>query len=80
MIGDTDDGYTVRLLTGRAEYGDYYVGDDIFVYFPTLSERILEEDVITVYGESAGLYTYETILGAERTIPLLKGHSFALVG
>lgn len=31
--------------------------------------RILEDDKITFYGTSEGLYTYETVLGASVTIP-----------
>lgn len=32
-------------------------------------ERILEDDYITVYGTSAGIYTYTTVLGASVSIP-----------
>lgn len=31
--------------------------------------RILEDDRITVYASSTGLYTYETVMGAEISIP-----------
>ena len=67
------------MNTGRSESGNYYIGDDLFVYFPSLDERILEDDVITVYGVSQGLYTYETILGATRTVPLIRGDSYSLI-
>lgn len=33
--------------------------------------RILEDDWITIYGEYDGLYTYETVMGASRTIPCI---------
>ena len=33
------------------------------------NERILEDDYITVYGTSAGIYTYTTVLGASVSIP-----------
>lgn len=34
-----------------------------------VSSRILEDDVITIYGKSAGLYTYTATLGQSITIP-----------
>lgn len=33
--------------------------------------RILEDDKVTVHGTSKGLYTYETVMGAEVTIPMI---------
>ena len=36
-----------------------------------VSSRVLEDDVITIYGMSAGLYTYESTLGGHITIPLV---------
>lgn len=35
----------------------------------TTGKRILENDYITIYGVSDGLYTYETVLGAQMTVP-----------
>ncbi len=35
-----------------------------------VSSRILEDDIITIYGTSGGDYTYETVMGNELTIPL----------
>jgi len=34
-----------------------------------VSSRILEDDIITIYGVSYGLYTYESTMGAPITIP-----------
>ena len=34
-----------------------------------LEDRILEDDVVTVYGTSTGLYTYETVMGSTMTVP-----------
>lgn len=34
--------------------------------------RILEDDWITFYGEFDGLFTYETVMGAQVTIPSIK--------
>lgn len=48
--------------------------ETVYCYYDTsiLSYRILEDDVITIYGISDGLYTYESIEGVNITIPLIK--------
>lgn len=46
--------------------------DDILFcgYSPDIvSSRVLENDTITIYGESLGLYSYESTIGAQITIP-----------
>ena len=54
------------------------VNDDydkvVLVYYPKtlLSKRVLEDDQITLYGTSRGLYTYESTMGGEITIPLIE--------
>lgn len=40
------------------------------VYDPSIvSSRVLEDDTITIHGVSAGLYTYESTLGGNITVP-----------
>ena len=34
--------------------------------------KILDDDIITVYGECIGDYTYETVMGASVTLPWLN--------
>jgi len=34
--------------------------------------RILDDDIINLWGNSQGLFTYKTVLGAEATIPSVK--------
>ena len=36
-----------------------------------VSSRVLEDDVITIYGTSAGLFTYESTMGGNITVPLV---------
>ena len=31
--------------------------------------NLLEDDIVVVYGRAQGLYSYRTVLGAERTVP-----------
>ena len=32
--------------------------------------RILEDDIVTMYGYLGGMYTYETVMGSSLTVPL----------
>ena len=68
------DGTTLVALR-VASKGRY---DDVVyvVYYRGSGEaRILEDDKVTVYGTSRGLYTYETVMGAEVTIPMIMADS-----
>ena len=46
----------------------------LYVYYPSsiTKVRVLEEDNVTLYGVSEGLYTYESTMGGNITIPLIK--------
>lgn len=49
-----------------------YYEDTILVYYQYSSSyesKILEDDIITIYGRSIGTYTYEAVLGNSVTIP-----------
>ncbi|MBR2796293.1 MAG: peptidoglycan-binding protein [Clostridia bacterium] len=68
------DGTTLVALR-VASKGRY---DDVVyvIYYRGSGEaRILEDDKVTVYGTSKGLYTYETVMGAEVTIPMILADS-----
>jgi hypothetical protein len=41
----------------------------MFVYFTLEGDRILEDDIVTVYGYTSGLLSYESTMGATITIP-----------
>ena len=50
----------------------YGYSDTIYVSYDRKSEnedRILEDDIITIYGKLGGLETYTSILGADITLP-----------
>ena len=61
--------YTLRIGTG----GSYYYDNVIFASYSADENepRILEDDMITIYGNLGGEYTYETVMGSEMTIPLI---------
>ena len=44
--------------------------DTVFVFYtPADNVNILEDDIITMYGELRGMQEYETVLGATMSIP-----------
>lgn len=53
--------------------GDYGIWDDtVYVDYTRKDDtesRILEDDIVTVYGEIKGIKTYETVLGSQVSIP-----------
>ncbi len=63
--------YSLRI---NVTNNDGWYEDTIFVSLPTYSSegRILEDDIITVYGKLGNLYEYESIFGEPITIPYLS--------
>ena len=62
---EEDDSYTIRLAID-SDYDQVVIG-----YFAEsiLESRILEDDIITVYGYSLGTISYESVLGSTITVP-----------
>lgn len=63
----------MRVNVTKNEYFDLY-DDTMYVEYslkPSNEDRILESDIITMYGTVMGLKTYETIFGEQVTIPYL---------
>lgn len=63
----------IRLATKPNSWGGYS-DNVIYIYFDSglISSRILEDDIITVYGVARGLHSYTTVLGANVTLPLIE--------
>lgn len=61
--------YNLRVNVTLTDYGFYE--DTIYVFYTAKKEdgRILEGDIVTMYGELAETVTYQSILGASITIP-----------
>ena len=59
----------LRVNITKEEYG--YYADTIYVtYVPKNGEdKILENDIITIYGTAKGDYSYTSIMGAKVTLP-----------
>lgn len=64
--------YDIRMNVTKNDYG--YYEDTIYIKYKPMegATRVLEDDIVTVYGTLSGLKTYTTVLGAETTIPYLE--------
>lgn len=73
QVTELTDEIQIRLATKVNSWGGYS-DDVIYIYFDSslITSRILEEDIITVYGVSRGLHSYTTVLGASVTLPLVE--------
>ncbi len=61
-------------ITKEGTYTTYYTDTIYVTYYPEEGEdKILEDDIITVYGTSQGDYTYTSTLGTPVTLPLIYG-------
>lgn len=63
----------LRVNVTKGEYGTW--SDTIYVDYTPKSDsesRILENDVVTIYGKLDGIKTYTTVLGSNVSIPYLK--------
>lgn len=63
----------LRIAVSKTNYG-WYSGDEVLYcgYDPSIIEyRLLEKDIITIYGTARGLFSYEAVNGARITLPLV---------
>ncbi len=76
VLNDGND-VTLRVNVTPKRYtysNETYYEDTILVsytYSNSYESRILEDDIITIYGQSIGTYTYEAITGAPITVPAI---------
>jgi len=69
------DKYVLRVATKWSEYG--YYEDVIWIEYK--GNRLLEGDIIDVWGESKGLETYDALLGNQITIPRIDSLHVELI-
>lgn len=69
------EGIDLRVnITKEGNYATYYTDTIYVVYYPEEGEdKILEDDIITIYGTAQGDYTYTSTLGGPITLPLVYG-------
>lgn len=68
---ESGDSYTFRVDITKTSYG---WTDTIMVTYTkkeASESRLLEDDVVNLYGILGGTYTYETVMGNNMTIPML---------
>lgn len=62
----------INMTKETYEYIDDVTWSDTIyatVEVPEESDRILEDDIITIWGECDGLYSYESVLGSKVSLP-----------
>lgn len=79
QVAEPTYGNTVSLRINVTQ-GEYVWSDTIFatVDLPKSADRILEDDVITLYGDCEGLYTYESIIGKQVSLPSINIRYFSV--
>lgn len=70
QVMDSDKGFATLRVATRDGYEDVYL-----VQIPAdqwKSHRLLEDDVITFYGDVYGLYSYSSTMGGKITVPAIN--------
>ena len=62
---------TYRMNVTVNDYG-FYSDTIMFIYDTGSGDRILEKDIVTIWGTSQGLLTYTSVLGADITVPSIS--------
>ena len=69
VVLDSESGESEYLVAVTKDEYDFY-DDNIYLYYEVGdSEKIIEEDIITIYGEASGEESYTSVLGEDITIP-----------
>lgn len=70
-----NDSVDLRInITKEGTYTTYYTDTVYVVYYPEDGEdKILEDDIVTVYGTAQGDYSYTSTIGSRITLPLIYG-------
>jgi hypothetical protein len=78
VIEDGTD-YTLRVNITK---GTYTWSDTILVTYTqkdSQEPRILEDDIINLYGVLGGTHTYETVMGAQLTVPIMDAEYIDII-
>ncbi len=75
------EGSTVTLRINQENKNDKWASDTwLITYSPSQNEsRILEDDVIIVYGKCLGITSYQSVLGQKITVPSMKMEYYTLL-
>lgn len=83
QVIESADGTDVDLRVNMTyeEYGGYGGWKDtvyVTVDLPKGADRILEDDILTIYGDCGGLGSYENILGQHVSLPIIHARYYTL--
>lgn len=79
QVLEDGDQLNLRVATKDSGYGEYY--DDVVLVDYTYKKgesRILEDDMITVWGTYGGTYTYDSTMGGKITVPMMEAEYFSV--
>ena len=65
-IPNTDNAYRVHITEG-----EFIWTDDVYIRVDYATYNLIEDDIIYFVGITRGDITYRTVLGSQRTIPLI---------
>lgn len=66
-------GESEYIVSVTKDEWDFYT-DNVYLYYDTGDgPNLIENDIITFYGEVSGTYSYTSVLGEEITIPAITG-------
>lgn len=70
QVGEEDNDFRLLVHVTQDEYG--FWDDTIFLMYRDAPLRILEDDIISFVGRMNGTITYESVLGADITVPAIE--------
>lgn len=73
VVYESENGTSEYLIEVTKDEYDFWDDGVYFRYELKDGERIIEDDIITVYGEITGEKSYTTVLGASITVPEVTG-------
>ncbi len=69
VVYDSDSGESQYLISVTKDEYDFYT-DNVYAYYTVGgNEKLIEGDIVTIYGEISGDYTYTGALGTSNTVP-----------
>ncbi len=69
IIQATGDTYRINVTKTSWGYTDTILFE---IDSQSLSQNVLEDDIVTIWGESTGMYTYKSVMGAQITVPRIR--------
>jgi DNA-directed RNA polymerase subunit RPC12/RpoP len=73
----SNNNYILRIATKEDSYLGYY--DNVIYVDYYSSNRVLEDDVVDIWGKFVGLKTYQAVLGNDITIPEVNALHYEMV-